>query len=226
MSAGTAVSPATEQEIKEKYYTNTLGLSEADTPYIVKAVSKTDGTYALYVAFNGFESDGTLKIDGFEVFGSSQTSGIRALKEGTVPLQTVTGVTYNSADKAYLFDIDYKTQLNNPLYNNDKKEMESIILRAFRDVNGKQTYSRLSWPLIGLTPDKNQITTYEFDNSQVYQEFFGVAKVKKPSTAPSITVLPAGLKLGTTASLAADKPCDWTLKNGGGKLTGTVNNVA
>jgi len=184
-SAGTPVAPPVEQDIREKYYIHTLGLSPADTPYIKKAESHINETYTLYITFNGFESDGSLQIDGFEIFGKSQTTeDIRAMKEGALenPLLNITNVTYSPANKAYLFDIDYKTQPSNHLYNQAESKMELIILRAYYDTTGgKRTYSRLSWPRIGLVPDKIVSSTYEYDNSNVYQEFFGVVKVQPPA---------------------------------------------
>ncbi|HDL89738.1 MAG TPA: hypothetical protein ENG14_02410 [Thermodesulforhabdus norvegica] len=178
-SAGSAIDPPLEQGIKEKYYSYTLGLSPADTPYIKKAESHTNGMYTLYITFNGFELDGTLQIDGFEIFGGSQKgSGLRSLKKDATTLLPVDNVTYSPTEKAYLFDIDYKTQPGNPLYNQTEGEMEAIVLKAFRIVNGKPVYSRLSWPFLSFTPDPNQILNYEFDNSNIYQEFVGVAQVQ------------------------------------------------
>ncbi|MBU1016029.1 hypothetical protein KJ657_02985, partial [Patescibacteria group bacterium] len=93
--------------------------------------------------------------------------------------------------------------------------LNKSVIFAFEDKNGNLTAK--SSPAVTLNP-KTHVT---------YAMFYGdETPKKKPSTTPSITVLPAGLKLGSTATLAADKPCDWKIQNGGGKLTGTVNNIA
>jgi len=189
-TAGTPLSLSEQDVLRQKYYVPSVNLSPADTPYIVKAVSKTDGTYTVFVTFNGFKSDGTKIINGFEIYGESQTAGMstpRALKEEAQnhPLQIVEAVTYSPADKAYTFDIDYKTVTGNPLYNQDTGEMERITLRAFNHNYGKTVYSRLSWPLIGLTPDATSVQVSEYDNSRAYQEFFGQLPPQPPLTCNS-----------------------------------------
>ena len=78
-------------------------------------------------------------------------------------------------EKAYLVpEINYNT--GGPFYNEQTHKMESILLRAFRHVDGKRIYSRLSWPAIGLTPNPLAGLTFEYKDSQVYQEFFAVAE--------------------------------------------------
>ena len=224
-STGT-ISGSALTDIKTKYYSHTLGLSPADTPYIKKAESHVNGIYTLYITFNGFESDGTLQIDGFEIFGGSQKgSGIRSLKKDAVALLTVDNITYNPVEKAYTFDIDYKTQLGNPLYNQTESEMEPIVIKAFRIVNGKHVYSRLSWPLIGLTANQNQILTYEFDNSNVYQEFVGVAKMQAPQPTPIISGPLPNITLSGDIPLHASLSCDWSVHVGGGVFDGNFQST-
>lgn len=218
-SPGTAVSPSVQDEIIQKYYSNTLGLSLADTPYIIKAASKTDGTYTLYVTFNGFEENTPKDFNGFEIYGESQTgSELRTLKDDALghPLIIAEAVTYSPADKAWIFDIDSKTSPGNPL--NQAGEMESVILRAFRHNYGKTVYSRLSWPPIGLAPDATAVNTYTFDSSQVYQEFFGMAEPQPPQQPVQIITPSVNVTLGNDFNYTANVPCNWSIQTGSGAL--------
>ncbi|MBU1016526.1 FecR domain-containing protein [Patescibacteria group bacterium] len=80
-----------------------------------------------------------------------------------------------------------------------------------------------------LTAKSSPAVTLKSGTHATYAMFYGdeTPKKTKMATAPSITAFPASLKLGSPpATLAADKPCDWKIQNGGGKLMGTVNNIA
>jgi len=176
MPAGTAISTDLEDKLKEKYYINELVLSQADTPYIVKAKSHEDGTYTLYITFNGFETEDTINFDGFEIFVKSQTKGIRGMKEGALdnPRLIIQSddISYSNKDNAYIFDID-------------ENIIESIILRAFQDINGTKLYSRISWPLIKFVANKTEEVVYDYDNSNVYQEFTAVGEIYGTISLPS-----------------------------------------
>ena len=244
--AGMTLSSSQENKLRQKYYAPATGLSGADTPYIVKAVSKTDGTYTIYVAFNGFEENTAKVFKGFEIYGQSQVVGMsapRALKDEALghPLLIVENFTYSPADKAYTFDIDSKKSPGNPL--NKTGEMELITLRAFQHTYGKTVYSRLSWPLIGFVPDEYTAFTYEYDNSQVYQEFFGQLPPQPPTgctgTLDSIVVaggspiMVAGSSAQFNATASYSNPpctqpvtsqCSWTTNPpSGGTISPTGN---
>jgi len=236
MADGVDVSAYEENRIEEKFYTHKLGLSGADTPYIAKAQSNGDGTYTLHITFNSFIDEGSREIDGFEIFGNSQTRGFRKMKEGALddPLMTVTEVPYSPSHKAYLFNIQYENQPDTSLYNEEKGRMESVIVRAFKDVGEIRTYSRISWPLTGFIPDNNKTKIYSYEIHQVHPEFFEKSEITEELVLTSIEIDDIGTILldgehqlkveghyNDMTSRLITNDCDWIIEDSKGTISDT-----
>ncbi len=214
---GQAVGPPqvlTEMEASEyklKYYQNELGLSAGYTPYIVKAQAHANGSYTIYVTFNGVESNNDFSLDTFDVYGESQTTDIRTLSETAKPLLTVKKVTYDDQEKAYAFELPtYAKKPNDPLYNQTEDRMESLLVQASYELEGKPIYSQLSWPPIGLQPEPKEEYAYTFDNAETYQnledlkqvEFLKIDEIADPTVALNEGSFP----------LSANQPCNWSVE--------------
>ena len=205
---GVALSVDQMSVILDKYYSaQKQALSETDRPYIVQADAHVDGTYTLFVTFNGLSSINGVEISGFDLYGESQTSGIRTLKDDAKPLLSVTA-TFEEKMDAYRLEVPYQT--NGELYNKEKNQMESIVLKAYLETKTDPVYSSLSWPAIGLQPDPKEEYTYRFDNAETYQEF-----EKSPDLAEKLKILPLAQTVYALnegpIELKANKACDWTL---------------
>ncbi len=156
---GTELNEAEQEEILKKYYgEDGSTISSTDWPYITKAVAHADGTYTIHVTFNGLMDNDGVKVEGFDLFGESQTADTRVLKANVEPLFSTNQVNYDENVQAYVFDIPYQKQADNPFYNAETDGMESIILRGRQEAS----YSGISWPALGLEPNPNDEYIYEF----------------------------------------------------------------
>lgn len=215
-------------ELIEKYYKETIGLSLADVPYIVKAQGHADGTYSIYVTFNGLSPNDLVKIKGFEIYSQSQTTGIRLMKDGALenPLLTITDYVIDGEKGAYKFELDYMKTEKNPLYNKDTDQIESLLLRAFQENEAVTTHSQISWPPIGLPPEPKEEFAHEFDNAELYQEFAVMEEGQKGDI--EITKLPPNLMNLDAApiELISNKPCVWSIgPEDSGAFIGASENV-
>lgn len=220
MPQGVALSANEVKPYLEKYYNQTSGqvpLSLAYQPYLVKAQAHANGGYSIYFAFNGLNSDNTLKVDGVNLYGMSQTSGIQTLKEGETPLAESKPVTYIPEEEAYKFEISKTDPLEK------EGEMESILIQAYQMVNNTPVHSQLSWPGIGLQPDPTEEYTYTFDNSEVYDQFEGSEEdVKGPLEIQEPEETTVALN-EPNFPLEASAACNWGITQGGGVLTESEN---
>lgn len=215
VGAGVTLGQNEMNEILNKYYpTQSQPLSEVDRPYIVQADAHVDGTYTLFVTFNGLNSVSGVEATGFDLYGESQASGIRTLKDDAKPLLSVPA-TLDQKANAYRLEVPYQT--NGKLYNTDKNQMESIVLKAYLETKTDPVYSSLSWPAIGLQPDPKEEYTYRFDNAETYKEF-----EKSPELEGKLQILPLDQTIYALnegpIELKATKACDWTI--GGGNNSG------
>jgi len=209
----------------EKYYESSDGLSAQDRPYIVKAQAHNDGTYSIFVTMNGLDDFDELKVSGFEVYGDSQAPDVRVLTEDAKPLLEVLDVQTSEDGLAYVFDLDYKKALQNPLFIQAEDRMESIIIKALYDDGSGLIRSDLSWPPIGLEPNPNEEYEYSFKNKDFYPDL-------DEGIDDTLNILPmddlvVSLNEGEI-QIKSNLPCFWSVQpEGSGSFTpGGVTNLA
>jgi len=174
---GVELSQNEQSEILEKYYEDNTGITSADIPYIKKAVAHPNGSYSLYITFNGLNGKNGVEASSFNIFSESQMADVRTLKEASEAIYQTDldniEMQYDEQEQAYVFDIPYRKKADDPLYNAEKTAMESIIVQGAMN----ELESGLSWPPLGLEPDPNEEYSYEF-GADFYPEFSEVEIAK------------------------------------------------